>query len=153
MENEQTLRVPSYIHFTPASPAASVSKRANTSEGGHAEKLLRSVLWRRGLRFRKHAPSVIGKPDLVFVSARLCVFCDGDFWHGRNWPVLKRRLQGRANPDYWIPKIERNIQRDREQTLSLELAGWSVFRVWESDVLKNPDEVADQICSIANRSR
>jgi DNA mismatch endonuclease (patch repair protein) len=78
-----------------------------------------------------------GKPDIVFLSARLCVFVDGDFWHGRDWPNLRHRLELRANPDYWIPKIARNIERDREQDQLLLALGWRVLRLWETDVLQD----------------
>jgi DNA mismatch endonuclease (patch repair protein) len=67
------------------------------------------------------------------------VFVDGDFWHGRDWLALQERSQARANPDYWIAKIGRNVQRDRSQTRTLESRGWRVIRVWERDVLSDPE--------------
>lgn len=125
--------------------------RANRREGGRAEELLRSALWRRGLRFRKHVRLLPGKPDVVFAKGRLCVFCDGDFWHGRDWPRLRARLRGRANAEYWIPKIARNRERDVGQVAALRAAGWRVVRLWESSVLRNPDGVVDKIEEILSR--
>jgi DNA mismatch endonuclease (patch repair protein) len=133
--------VPSFRGFTPSSPAASRVMRANRSNGGHAEQLLRSAIWRRGLRFRTHAARLPGKPDLVFGAAKVCVFCDGDFWHGRDWPVLRRLLKRRANAAYWIPKIAKNMARDREQARQLKALGWTVLRFWEGDILKDPDAI------------
>ena len=95
-------KVPYYSGFTPASPTASRIKQANRREGGRAERLLGRALWRAGLRYRKHAASLPGRPDFVFAGARVCLFCDGDFWHGRDWDALRERLARRANPEYWL---------------------------------------------------
>jgi len=90
---------------------------------------------------------------MVFVSARVVVFCDGDFWHGRNWRELKSELKSRNNPDYWIPKIAANIRRDLLQSKELKRMGWHVARLWETDILKNPEAVAKKIGRVAkNRS-
>jgi DNA mismatch endonuclease, patch repair protein len=134
-----TTNVPRYDLFTPSSRLSSATKQRNRREGGKAEILLRSMLWRKGLRFRKHAVGLPGCPDIVFTKARLAVFVDGDFWHGRNWSELRSRLQFRANPDYWIAKIARNIDRDIGQTRQLETAGWTVLRVWETELLSDPE--------------
>ncbi|MGI8552033.1 MAG: very short patch repair endonuclease [Dehalococcoidia bacterium] len=134
--------VPDYRAFTPASRAASAAMRRNRREGGKAERLLRSAVWRRGLRYRKHATALPGKPDMVFTRARVAVFCDGDFWHGRDWPRLREQLRGRANAAYWLPKIGRNRERDLEQTAKLERLGWAVLRFWEADLLKDPEAAA-----------
>jgi len=144
--------VPSYRGFKPASEDASRVKRLNRREGGRAERLLRSTLWRRGLRFRIHVAQLPGAPDLVFVGARVCIFCDGDFWHGRDWPRLRTRLERRANPDYWIPKIERNRQRDDNQMRKLKGLGWTVIRVWETDVLRDPEAAAGAIVNVLARA-
>lgn len=132
-------RTASYRGLKSASEAASVAKRSNTSAGGRAERALRTAIWRAGLRYRKHVKTLPGAPDLVFASSRLCVFCDGDFWHGRNWRVLRRQLLARHNPDYWVAKIESNRQRDRQQARALRRDGWRVLRFWETDIISNPD--------------
>jgi len=79
---------------------------------------------------------------MVFAGPRVVVFVDGDFWHGRDWPALRIRLEKRANPGYWIPKIARNLERDAEQTAVLVAAGWRVIRLWETDVLQDPGAAA-----------
>lgn len=135
-------KVPPYSGFAPASPAASAVKRRNRREGGRAETMLRRAVWRLGLRYRKHAPGLPGRPDLVFPRHRVVVFVDGDFWHGRDWPSLRERLQSRANPDYWIPKIARNVERDAEQTAALRATGWTVIRLWETDILRDTQRAA-----------
>ena len=86
-----------------------------------------------------------GRPDLVFSRKRLIVFCDGDFWHGRNWPLLRRALQRRANSTYWTAKILANRNRDRRQNRALRHQGWDVVRVWETDVLARPNDVIDAV--------
>lgn len=136
---------PSYEGFIPSSPAASRVKRKNRREGGRAERLLRSALWQRGLRYRVHIWQLPGCPDLVFSRARAVVFVDGDFWHGRDWATLLARLERRANPEYWVPKIARNIERDQAQTQLLEQLGWRVLRLWETDVLADVEVAAGRV--------
>jgi DNA mismatch endonuclease, patch repair protein len=136
---------PSYEGFTPASEAASRAKRANRKKDTAHELILRSELWRLGLRYRKHVSGLPGNPDLVFSHARVVVFCDGDFWHGRNWDRLKAQLEKRHNAAYWVAKIARNRDRDRENTTLLERQGWLVLRLWETDIKKYPASAALEI--------
>lgn len=134
---------PSYRGLHPASNQASAAARgASRKSDTRHERLLRSELWRAGCRFRKNVQYLPGKPDIVFTRARLAVFCDGDFWHGRAWEARKAKLERGSNPDYWVRKIERNIERDAESTRLLLNAGWTVIRVWETDVVANPRAVA-----------
>ncbi|MCL9794663.1 very short patch repair endonuclease [Frankia sp. AgKG'84/4] len=109
---------------------------------------LRRELHRRGLRYRV-SNSLIGRPDLVFGSAKVACFVDGDRWHGNGW-----RLRGLAcfedefqhsNSEFWKAKIRRNIARDQAVTASLEAAGWRVIRVWASDVERDVSKTADLI--------
>lgn len=143
---------PSYKGFRPASEAASRVKRRNRKKDTAHEVLLRRALWRLGLRYRKHVARLPGNPDLVFARARLVIFCDGDFWHGRNWDTLQVQLRQRHNAAYWLAKIGRNRERDLCNTRLLEEQGWVVLRVWETDVKKDPANVARQIAD-AVRSR
>ena len=87
-----TRTVPSFIGCEPASRESSNAKSKNRRIDTHHELTLRRELWRMGLRYRKHATTLPGKPDIVFVRARVVVFCDGDFWHGRNWESCKEKL-------------------------------------------------------------
>ncbi len=81
----------------------------------------------------------------------MVVFCDGDFWHGRNWRRLRRRLFERANSEYWTAKISANIRRDRRQTRELEARGWTVIRVWEGDVRSDASGVAERIHQVVSQ--
>lgn len=113
-----------------------------------AELALRRALHTRGLRYRLHAKDVPGRPDVVFRQRRVAVFVDGDYWHGNAW-----RLRGLAsleemfptNRDFWVKKIEGNMARDREVSQTLTEQGWTVIRVWESDVLADPQAAADRV--------
>ena len=128
---------PSYKGLQPASEAASRVKRSNRSSDTLHEVLLRRELWRVGLRFRKNVASLPGKPDIVFSGARVLVFCDGDFWHGRKWQTLESKLDAGTNGKYWSAKIATNMERDRRNTVLLEDAGWQVIRLWETDIKKD----------------
>ena len=76
------------------------------------ELLLRETLWQKGLRYRKNVKSVFGHPDIAFIGKKVAVFCDSEFWHGYDWD--RRKEDFKVRQDFWIPKIERNIQRDKE---------------------------------------
>jgi DNA mismatch endonuclease, patch repair protein len=86
-----------------------------------------------------------GCPDIVFVRARIAVFCDGDFWHGRDWGLRKERLGRGKNAGYWVSKIERNIERDAQVRDQLERAGWQVLRFWETEILRNGEGMVGEI--------
>ena len=145
-EKERKTPVPRYDNFAPASANASAAARgASRKSDTKSEVLLRRALWSAGLRYRKNVAELPGKPDIVFNGARVVVFCDGDFWHGRNWVERKRELLAGTNPGYWIAKIERNMQRDREHTLRLERDRWRVLRFWEADVLRQRDRVVTSV--------
>ena len=99
------------------------------------ELALRRALWEAGLRYRIHARWLPGTPDIVFAKARLAVFCDSSFWHGRAWEAKKAKLV--TNRDFWVAKIERNIARDRRVTDALGLMGWHVLRFWDIEITKD----------------
>ncbi len=149
-------RSPSFQGFQPSSQASSRAMRANRARDTRPELLVREALRAYGLRYRTHERSVPGRPDLVFRAARLAVFCDGDFWHGRHWTRLRAQLVHRANADYWIAKIAANRARDVLQRRALRKAGWMVLRVWEGAIRRNPEGAARQIASAlesAHRTR
>jgi DNA mismatch endonuclease (patch repair protein) len=98
------------------------------------EVALRKALWHFGYRYRIHDRRLPGKPDLVFAKQKMVVFVDGDFWHGFNWKQKKTKIK--QNAAFWIPKIERNMQRDREVNAQLEALGWRVVRIWEHELKK-----------------
>jgi DNA mismatch endonuclease (patch repair protein) len=136
---------PSFVGLQAASQASSKAKKANRARDTQHEILLRSELWRLGLRYRKNVAGLPGKPDIVFGRARVIVFCDGDFWHGRNWRRLEKELSRRHNSGYWREKIRQNIVRDRVTTRTLERQGWRVVRLWERDVIKDPALAATKV--------
>lgn len=104
------------------------------------EKILRKSLWRNGYRYRKNCATLPGKPDIALTRYKIAIFCDGEFFHGKGWEVLKRRLQKGKNPDYWIPKIERNMERNQEKDKELLFLGWTVIHFWGKDIAKKTDE-------------
>jgi DNA mismatch endonuclease (patch repair protein) len=139
------VKSPSFTDLKPASKASSLAKRHNRRTDTQHEVLLRRELWRMGLRYRKNVDTLPGKPDIVFAHARVAIFCDGDFWHGRNWKKLKPKLCQGTNAEYWLSKIESNMERDRLNDALLEADGWSVFRFWETDIKRDPQAAASLI--------
>ena len=110
------------------------------------EVLLRKELWSRGLRYRKNVNRIFGKPDIVFIGKKIAVFCDSEFWHGYNWEERKKDFK--SHQEFWIPKIERNMERDAEVTDKLESEGWTVIRFWGNEIKKNASACADIIQKI-----
>lgn len=113
------------------------------------ERALRSALHRRGLRYRVHR-RMLGKPDITFVSPRVAVFVDGDYWHGNAWRTrgytdFDSYYARGENGDFWAAKIRRNIERDQHVTEGLRADGWCVIRVWETELAADLDEVVDRI--------
>lgn len=104
------------------------------------ELLLRKELWNRGLRYQKNRNDVFGKPDIVFKGKKVAVFCDSEFWHGYNWEERKKDFK--SHQEFWIPKIERNMQRDIEVTQKLESQGWTVLRFWGAEIKKETEKCA-----------
>ena len=118
------------------------------SKNTRPELALRRALWSRGLRYRVNVKSLPGKPDVVFSRAKLVVFCDGDFWHGHNWVIrglasLEEELEKYSQ--FWRDKILGNIRRDKEHIARLEADGWTVIRVWESDIKSDILKCADAV--------
>ena len=107
------------------------------------ELALRKELWNRGLRYRKNVKSVYGKPDIAFIGKKIAVFCDSEFWHGYAWEIAQDEFQSRR--DFWIPKIERNMQRDQEVNEHLRNDGWIVLRFWGKQIKRDVVACADEI--------
>ena len=117
--------------------------KAIKNKDSKIEVLLRKELWARGLRYRKNVKSVYGHPDIVFIGKKVAVFCDGEFWHGYDWDNKKKEIQ--SNQEFWIPKIERNIDRDKEVNERLKSEGWTVLRFWGNEILKDADSCVETI--------
>ncbi len=103
------------------------------------EVTLRKALWAKGYRYRKNCKGLPGRPDIVLPQYMIAIFCDSEFFHGKDWDTLREKLEHGRNADYWIPKIQHNMERDREKDNILRLAGWKVVHFWGKDILKDVD--------------
>lgn len=108
-----------------------------------AEVLLRKSLWAKGVRFRIHVKNMPGKPDILINKYRLAIFVDGGFWHGYKWKQNKFKIKN--NAEFWIAKIERNMQRDCATQKVLEEAGYTVMRFWDHEVTKELAKCVNQV--------
>jgi len=122
----------------------SENMRRIKSENTSIERILRKALWVAGVRYRKNCKDILGKPDICIKKYKLAIFCDSEFWHGKFY--LKGKIP-KNNRGYWIKKLERNIERDKEVNEQLKQQGWTVFRFWENDIKKNTQECVEKIIS------
>lgn len=104
------------------------------------ELKLRKALWAKGYRYRKNYKELPGKPDIVLTQYNIAIFCDSEFFHGKNWEVLKPQLEKGNRPEYWVNKISKTRQRDNEVNKKLLYLGWTVIRFWGNDILKHTEE-------------
>ncbi|MCB7306055.1 very short patch repair endonuclease [Bariatricus massiliensis] len=104
------------------------------------ELTLRKELWHRGYRYRKNYKDLPGSPDICLTKYKLAIFCDSEFFHGKDWEVLKPRIAEGNNGQYWVKKIQENINRDEDVDKRLNYLGWTVIHFWGKDILKNTDE-------------
>ncbi|WP_043923598.1 very short patch repair endonuclease [Leadbettera azotonutricia] len=99
------------------------------------ELLFRKALWHEGIRYRKNYPALPGKPDIAITRYKIAIFCDGEFWHGKNWQKQKSKIKN--NKEYWIPKIENNMARDNKKEQELFRLGWIVLHFWGEEIKKD----------------
>lgn len=111
------------------------------SENTKVERLVFHELRKRGIYFQRHYKKAKGKPDIALPKKKKAVFIDGDFWHGRNFSKQRKRLPKK----YWLAKIENNIKKDRKNRATLRKGGWKVLRVWEKEIIKNPEKAMKKI--------
>lgn len=131
---------PSFKGLAPASAVASrVASASSAKRDTKPELLLRRAARNAGLAYRVDVASLPGRPDLAVPAARLAVFCDGDFWHGRHLRRRLRKLAAGHNATYWVSKLRANVERDRKVNRLLRESGWTVLRFWESDLRVNPN--------------
>ncbi len=109
------------------------------------EVLLRKRLWAAGIRYRKNYKVLPGKPDIAITKHKIAVFCDSEFFHGKDWSIKRERLSNSPRGDYWIPKIERNIAHDEEVNKTLSFLGWHVIRFWGKDIKKDTEACVQAI--------
>jgi DNA mismatch endonuclease (patch repair protein) len=112
------------------------------------ERMLRSALHRRGLRFRLNYP-LPGKPDIVFVRQRVVAFVDSCFWHG----CPQHLRMPKSNRDYWERKIGRNVQRDKENNAAYENLDWKLIRLWEHDLKDDFERCVRDVEEVVNLNR
>ena len=117
--------------------------QAVKSKDSKIEVRLRRALWQQGYRYRKNYSKLEGKPDIVLVKHRIAIFCDSEFWHGYDWTNKKSEIK--SNQEFWIPKIERNMERDTAVNKILKENDWTVIRFWGNQIKKNLDECIHQV--------
>jgi DNA mismatch endonuclease (patch repair protein) len=115
------------------------------------EIVLRKALFAKGYRYRKNSADVFGHPDIVFTKLKIAVFCDSEFWHGHDWD--RRKADFKSRTDFWIPKIERNMERDREVNERLTAGGYLVLRFWGIQIEKNLEGVVAEIEQVIDLRR
>ncbi|HEY9124380.1 MAG TPA: very short patch repair endonuclease [Bacteroidales bacterium] len=115
------------------------------SQNTKPELKLKKALWNLGYRYRKNFKKLPGSPDIVYSKHKLAIFVDGEFWHGYNWSEKKTKIK--TNREFWIPKIERNIQRDKQNNQLLKDNGWHVIRFWENELKKDFDGCVNKVIS------
>lgn len=118
-----------------------INMAAVRSAGTNIELLLRKALWSNGIRYRKNLSNLPGRPDIVITKYKIAIFCDGKFWHGKNFDKLKIG----TNTKFWNEKIKSNIERDTEVTIQLRDAGWLVFRFWDDELKKEMPKCLNKI--------
>ena len=107
------------------------------------EVKLRKALYEKGCRYRCNSKYIFGHPDISVKGVKVVVFCDSEFWHGKDFEENEKKIQ--SNRDYWIPKIKRNIERDKEVNEKLTQEGYLIFRYWGGEIQKNLDKCVTEI--------
>ncbi len=141
----QNIKVP---RFNEANGFYTTAKRSEMmskirSKETKPEVAFRKMLWHNGIRYRKNVKKLPGSPDIVLGRHKLIVFIDGEFWHGFHWEQKKDKIK--SNRAFWIPKIERNMQRDRQNNKKLKEMGYTVLRFWANDIKKHPEICLQQV--------
>jgi len=143
LKEKDTIKVPRFEEqggFVTTKQRSKIMSKIR-SKNSVPELLLRRALWAKNVRFRIHRKDLPGRPDIVIEKYKLVIFVDGDFWHGYDWEKRKPK----TNESFWIPKIERNMQRDRFANLALEEIGYTVMRFWEHDVRGDLKKCVNQV--------
>lgn len=118
------------------------------------EVILRKALWDKGYRYRKNVKELPGKPDIVLTKYKIAIFCDSEFFHGKDWvEILLPKIKRGNNSTYWEKKITRNMERDDEVNKELLYRGWTVVRFWGKDIEKNTEECVKVIEEIIFEQR
>lgn len=121
------------------------------SSGSEIERTLGLALWAAGIRYRKQYKKAMGRPDFTIVHAKVAVFCDSSFWHGRYWPRAIKDFK--RHRDFWVTKIRGNIARDRVVNRQLARDGWKVIRFWDDDILFNTERCVMRVRKLLKKRR
>ena len=117
--------------------------QAVKSKNTKIEVALGKALWNAGYRYRKNTKTIFGKPDFSFKKYKIAIFCDSEFFHGKDWETAQHKIG--TNRDFWIRKIQGNINRDIKVNEELTKQGWTILRFWEKDIKKNLKTCVEQI--------
>ncbi|OWW26889.1 very short patch repair endonuclease [Zobellia sp. OII3] len=136
---KERIKVPRFNEESGFYTTAKRSKIMSKIKGKNTkpELAFRKALYAAGYRYRVDYKKLIGKPDIALKKYKTVIFIDGEYWHGYNWEERKPKVK--TNREFWIAKIERNIQRDEEVNVELERLGYKVFRFWETEIKKELD--------------
>lgn len=138
--NKKNIRIPSEPRFHGEVTEKSHKNMSQIrGKDTSIEVKLRKRLWQKGIRYRKNYEALPGRPDIAITKHKIAIFCDSEFFHGKDWEILKPRLEKGKNPDYWVAKISRNMERDKETDQQLRFMGWTVIHFWGKDILKDVD--------------
>jgi DNA mismatch endonuclease (patch repair protein) len=153
MKYEERIVVPKFVaeNGFSTTPERSYNMSRIKAKDTKPELALRKALFARGLRYRVHPKHIPGKPDIYSKKYKLAIFVDGEFWHGKDWINRKKSLK--KNRDFWIAKIERNMQRDREINAILADKGLKVMRFWDSEIKKELPRTLDKIFDYINKTK
>ena len=144
-EDEEKIEVPRFNEESGFYTTRKRSKMMSKIRGKNTkpEMLFRRALWKKNVRYRVDSKHLPGKPDISIKKYRLAIFIDGEFWHGYNWVERKKTIK--SNREFWIPKIGRNMQRDREVNRQLQDLGYTVFRFWSKEISTDLDTCINDI--------
>lgn len=117
------------------------------------EIILRKYLWNNGVRYKKNCKGLPGRPDIAITKYKIAVFCDSEFFHGKDWDKQRAKVQKGAHSDYWVKKIERNIARDKQKDKELQELGWIVIHFWSKDIEKNTNVCFAKVKEAINKQR
>ena len=150
---EKPIKVPRFSEEAGFYTTPQRSKQMSRIRGKNAKPELRfrKALWQAGYRYRVNSKYLFGKPDISIKKYKTAIFIDGEFWHGHDWKNKKDKIK--SNREFWIPKIERNMQRDREVNAKLKGMNYTVFRFWSLDLKKNFEACLNKVVAHLNEQK
>lgn len=136
-------------------PEVSKRMKALSHKKSKVESVLAKALWHKGYHYRLNYKKLPGTPDIALTKYKIAIFVDGEFWHGKDFEKTKEKLKN--NKDYWIEKIEENIQRDIKNDNLLRQIDWIPIHFWSDDVksylaycINEIEEIIQEVCTTSN---